>query len=484
MNQFEKAKYTAIISDLHLTEEEPVNLEFPLWKKYKTKEFFFDKDFVEFLLDIEKKAGPDKVELILNGDIFDFDSVSSLPERPPFRVSWLENHRGLHPQEEKSVYKINKVIESHPEWFKALGKFVNNGHKAVFVIGNHDLELHFPKVQENLTEALDLAFDNVDRVRFVEWFYISNNDTLVEHGNQYDPYCLSIDPVSPFVQKFNKIEIRIPFGNLTTRYLINGMGFFNPYLESNFIMSAGEYVNFFFKYIVRAQPFLMLSWFWGSTVVLVQSFFDYLLPPLREPLEIEGRIENIAKRSNATPRMVREMRFLTVPSATSKPLLILRELWLDRAFLVCLAFLLFLQFFFLIDQVYDISFYWTLIPFTLFMPFFIFYSKSVTSSVQLFKEPAEKILTMASMITGVNRIIYGHTHVYRHEIIGPVEHLNSGTWSPAFKDVECENPIDQKTFIWIQPGEHQHRRAKLCQFKDGQSFDVFGSKGGKMRRGN
>ncbi|MCB0391155.1 MAG: metallophosphoesterase [Bdellovibrionales bacterium] len=484
MSDFTKARYTAIISDLHLTEEEPVNLEYPLWKKYKTREFFFDRDFAEFLKTIEMKAQGEKIELILNGDIFDFDSVSSIPNDPPFRISWLESKRGLHPQEEKSIYKFHRIHDGHREWFMALSNFLRKGHRVVFVIGNHDLELHFPKVQQALIESLGINKEEKERVKFTEWFYISNQDTLVEHGNQYDPYCLSIDPVSPFVQKYNKIEIRIPFGNLTTRYLINGMGFFNPYLESNFIMTAGEYVKFFFKYIMRAQPFLMFSWLWGSMVVLVQSFLDSLLPPLREPLEIEGRIEEIAKRSNATPRMVRELRSLTAAPATSRPLLILRELWLDRAFLVTLAFLLFLQLFFVIDQIYDISFYWMLIPFALFMPFFIFYSKTVTSSVHMFKEPQEKILTMASLITGVNRIIYGHTHIHRHEIIGPVEHLNSGTWSPAFEDVECKKPIEQQTFIWIYPEANELRKAKLYQFDGGRVIDVFGSKGGKMRRIN
>jgi UDP-2,3-diacylglucosamine pyrophosphatase LpxH len=482
MVNFEFASFTAIISDLHLTEEEPVNLKYPLWKKYKTREFFFDREFADFLIEIEKKARGEKIELILNGDIFDFDSITSLPDSPPYSITWLEKKRGLHPQEEKSVFKMNKIIEAHGIWFRSLGEFINRGHRAVFIIGNHDLELHFHRVQDALVEALDLHFEKLGHVRFAPWFYISNKDTLVEHGNQYDPYCLSIDPVSPFVQKYNKIEVRIPFGNLTTRYLINGMGFFNPYLESNFIMSAGEYVKFFFRYIARAQPFLMLSWLWGSVVILVQSFTDHLLPPLRDPLEIESRIEKIAKKSNSTPRIVREMRSLSVPSATSQPFLILKELWLDRAFLVLLAFLLFLQLFFVIDQVYQISFYWTLIPFLIFMPFFIFYSRNVSSAVHLFKEPREKILMMASLITGVNRICYGHTHIFRHEIIGPVEHLNSGTWSPAFEDVECKKPHDQKTFIWLYPDDPLHRRAQLLQYKNGRIVDALKARSKKSNR--
>ena len=46
---FSKATYTAIVSDLHLCEAEPESSKFPLWKKYKTREFFFDSQFRVFL---------------------------------------------------------------------------------------------------------------------------------------------------------------------------------------------------------------------------------------------------------------------------------------------------------------------------------------------------------------------------------------------------------------------------------------------------
>ena len=99
----------------------------------------------------------------------------------------------------------------------------------IFVIGNHDLELHWPKVQQAILDRLDLPDEYQFAVRFNEWFYINNQDTLVEHGNQYDPYCLAEDPIHPFIKRHNRIEIRIPFGNWATRFMINNMGF-NPML--------------------------------------------------------------------------------------------------------------------------------------------------------------------------------------------------------------------------------------------------------------
>ena len=474
VKDFKEADYTVVVSDLHLCEEEPLNVRFPLWKKYKTRQFFFDDQFNDFLHMIHEKSCGQPIELVLNGDIFDFDSVTGLPEAPAYRVSWLERRRGLNPQEAKSLYKIERILDHHPQWVSVLKWFVTKGHKVVFIIGNHDLELHYSEVQKAIISRLELTEDLQGCVRFNEWFYISNGDTLIEHGNQYDPYCVIPDPIHPLVQRFNKVEIRIPFGNLATRYMINGMGFFNPHADTNFIMTAKEYIRIFFRYIVAAQPFLMWTWFWSSIVTLWVSFVNRLASPMRDPLSIEDRVEAIAQKSNATPRMVRELLQLFVPPAASRPLLILRELWLDRAFLILLFFAVSFQVFLFIKSVYDISLFWTFIPLILFLPFFIFYSQSVSSHIAKYKEPNERILSMQSSITKVSRIIYGHTHQARHEMIGPIEHLNCGTWSPAFEDVECEQPIHQKTYVWIQPGRELNQRvAQLLQFEEEGEQEVF-----------
>ncbi|MGZ3773722.1 MAG: metallophosphoesterase [Pseudobdellovibrionaceae bacterium] len=466
---FKTASYTAIISDLHLCETEPVNIRFPLWKKFKTKQFFFDNVFEEFLKHIESKAHGGFVELVLNGDIFDFDSVLRLPEKPVFHVSWLEKYRGLYPREERSRFKIEVILKDHPQFVSALKEFIQKGHRAVFVMGNHDLELHFPEVQKEIYRHLDLPEDKKDHVRFVEWFYLSNQDTLIEHGNQYDPYCMCEDPVNPFVRGYNFVSLKLPFGNLACRYILNGLGFFNPHVDSNYIMTLPEYITFFLKYMLRAQPLLIFTWFWGAVVTLLHSFFDRLAAPIRNPLKIEDRVALIAKNSNAEPRMVRELKELFVAPAASDPFLLARELWLDRAFLIFVTFFLLFELMVSVRSIYEISFFWMFIPLFMLLPFFLFYSKSVISLVSNYKEPDEHVLAMASAITKVQRIVFGHTHHTRHEMIGSVEHLNSGCWSPAFLDVECTKPIDQKTFVWIFPSEQGSRQAELLKFENGTS---------------
>ncbi|MGZ3768400.1 MAG: metallophosphoesterase [Bdellovibrio sp.] len=469
-SDFKTARYTAIISDLHLCEAEPVNIRFPLWKKFKTRQFFFDDVFDGFLKNIEEKAQGEQVELVLNGDIFDFDSVLRLPEKPVFSISWLEKHRGLYPREERSRYKIEIILNDHAVFVESLRNFVLRGHRVIFVIGNHDLELHFPEVQNEICKKLNLPEDKKNQVRFVEWFYLSNQDTLIEHGNQYDPYCMCEDPVNPFVRGYNFVSLKLPFGNLACRYILNGLGFFNPHVDSNYIMTLPEYVRFFLKYMLRSQPGLIFTWFWGAVVTLLHAFFDRLASHIRNPLKIEDRVAFIAEKANAEPRMVRELKELFVDPAASDPVLLARELWLDRAFIIFLTFFLLFQAMVFIRSVYEISFFWMFIPLFLLLPFFLFYSKSITSLVSNYKEPDERVLAMASAITKVQRIVFGHTHHTRHEMIGLVEHLNSGCWSPAFLDVECTKPLDQKTFVWISPTVDQGpRQAELFKFEAGKS---------------
>lgn len=458
--------FTAIISDLHLCEAEPVHPKYPLWKKFKTGQFFFDKQFKIFLSSIESLSNGNQIELILNGDIFDFDSVTVLPLDPPYRLNWVEITRGLNPEEHKSTFKIQKIITDHPIWFGELSSFIKRGNKVVFVIGNHDLELHFPRVQEKIKEALNLTGEELDRITFSDFFYISNNDTLVEHGNQYDPYCVCQNPISPFIRKFNRIEVRLPFGNLASRYMINSMGFFNPHADSNYIMSASEYWRFFTKYLIRTQPLIIWTWFSSAVLVLTQSFLDRLMPEVKNPLTIEDRVEAIAKRSNATPRMVRELAELRVHPASSNPLQIARELWLDRAFLVGIAFILTYILILQIKILWSVSLFWMFIPLFLFLPFFIFYSKSVVPQTMKYKEPRERTLSIAGQITKVRRVVYGHTHVIRHEWLGEIEHLNPGTWSPAFEDVECTRPVGKKAFVWIYPTAQQFRQAEVFEFQE------------------
>jgi len=448
---FSHADHTVVVSDIHLADAEPPHPKNPLWKRFKRPEYFVDKSFKSFLEYLSFEiAGA--VELVLNGDIFDFDSVMALPRDASFHVGWLEKKRGLSSEEEKSKFKIKTILEDHRVWVEGLKEFILRGNRIVFVIGNHDIELQWPSVQQAIVAALDLPDPLVSRVRFCEWFYISNQDTLIEHGNQYDAYSLCSNPINPLIKKGHKVYVRIPFGNLAGKFMLNGIGLMNPHSEGSYIKSSiKEYLVFYFKYVITTQPFLLLTWFWSAFVTLVYSVTEGLLPPMTDPLTVDSRVEAIANRSNATTGMVWALKELHVHPAIYNPFKILRELWLDRAIMLVFIFFVSFQFFSFLNVFVAVSFWWFLLPLVLLMPLFVFYAKSIESEVMASQEAAFHSAPISARITKVKRVIQGHTHREVHTWVDGIEYLNTGTWSPAYVDVECTQPYGRKCFAWVNP---------------------------------
>ena len=462
---------TVILSDLHLTDAEPVDPSRPYWKAFKRREFFFDDDFARLLAWLEGSA-EEPVELILNGDIFEFDDMTELPDEPPGPIDWLERRRGLGSEEWMSRFKMGRIIADHPVWFSALADFVRRGNHAVFVIGNHDLELHWPSVQQMVTAALDLDDQAAARVRFCNWFYLSGGDTYVSHGNQYDPYCVIKTPIDPLIDVRGRPRVRIPFGDLAQRYMLNGMGYFNPHATGNYIMSAWAYVRFFARYMLRTQPLLVLTWFWSAMVTLWRSLRDHWRPPMRDPLTVEEKVADIAARSNATPATARRLLALDVPSACTNPLMIAQELWLARGLLFLLVVVGAFQFIATVNFVWPISPWWILLLLALLFPVFLLYSFKVRP--QVFVEPllTPRRAELIATITGARNVVFGHTHVPVIEAIGPVVYANSGFWSPAFTEPECIHRIGVPTFVELAGDDAGPRRPALFSWPAGAEAPV------------
>lgn len=442
---------TIVVSDMHLADAQEPHPRRPHWKAYKQARFFIDDDFAK-LVDHVLERAEGHVEVILNGDIFDFDAVTTLPDELPGPTSWLSRVRGLASEEWMSLYKIDVIFDHHPTWFGALKNLLERGHSAIFVIGNHDVELHWPSVQERIQERMALTEEERTRIRFCTSFYISNGDTFVTHGHLFDPYCTEKTPIDPLILMHGRPRVRIPFGDMANRYMLNGMGYFNPHANENFIMSGREYIAFFFKFMFRAQPLLLWTWFWSSAATLFLVLRDFWTPEMRDPLVVEEKTQTIAEKSNATPAMVRRFNALKIPSAALNPLKIIRTLWLDRGVLFLLTIYLAWQFLLTINFVWPISPWWILLFITILFPGFVFYSVRVKSPVQHTMLLDQRRAELIGRITGTNQGICGHTHVPLVAQFESFRYVNGGFWSPAFKEPTCETRIGTQTFVWIRAG--------------------------------
>jgi UDP-2,3-diacylglucosamine pyrophosphatase LpxH len=466
--------HTLVVSDMHVSEAVRPDPRRPLWMAHKRRELFIDDDFARFLAHVET-AADSPIELVLNGDIFDFDSVTEVPQGDA-RVDWLARRRGLASEEWMSLFKIDVIIREHPTWFTALAGFVGRGHRAVFVIGNHDVELYWPSVQRRICERLGVEpppalLDDGDPpppapVEFCSWFYLSGGDTYVSHGHQYDPHCTVKNPIDPMIEVSGRPRVRVPFGDLAARYMLNGMGYFNPHASDNYIMTARSYLRFFFRYMLRTQPLLIWTWFWGAVATWVITFAEYWRPAMRDPLLVEEKVRTVARRANATPAMVRQLDALHVHSSCTNPFAVMRELWLDRALLFLAAVLAAWFIVLTINVALPLNPLWVFVPLALLLFPFAMYAASVKPSV--FSEPLldERRAELIHKITGARHVVFGHTHRPVHERVGPVTYVNGGSWSPAFREPECETRIGTQTFVWIRgaPGE---REIALCEWPSG-----------------
>ncbi|MSP92653.1 MAG: hypothetical protein EXR79_12760 [Myxococcales bacterium] len=451
---------TVIVSDMHLTEAQPLDPQRPYWMSFKRREHFIDGDFARLLAQLQTES-QEPVELILNGDIFDFDAVTALPDQPPVPITWFQRARGLASEAWMSAFKMDIIVRDHPDWFAALGGFVAAGHCAVFVCGNHDLEMHWPDVQQRVRTALALDDAANVRVRFVPWFYLSGGDTYVSHGHQYDAYCSVPDPVNPLIDVHGRPRVAIPFGDQANRFMLNGMGYFNPHATSNYIMSARQYVRFFFKYMAKDQPLLLWTWAWSAAATLLLTLRDYLRPPLRDPLTVEDKVAAIAQRSNVTPAMVRQLVAVDVPSACTNPIKIVRELWLDRG--VLFAAMVAVAYLFGATASFwgNVTPLIMLVPLALLFPLFLAYSFQVKP--ETFVEPllTPQRARVIARITGAHMAVFGHTHEPLIDDIGGLRYCNGGSWSPAFAEPECKTRLSVPTFVRVRPLPSGRRALEL-----------------------
>lgn len=437
---------TFIISDTHLFESEESSNK--LWKKFKNKKYFFDHSLKNF---INKISCYEDCTLVLNGDIFDLDSVTRVPNYPKTNLKPYEYKFGLNPMEWKSVYKIEQIFLDHIVFFNALKDFIKNGNKVVFIMGNHDLELMWIDVQNKIKEFLEIEKNDEKNLVFCEWFYITNN-TLIEHGNQYDPYCMCTNPINPIIKK-NGLKIRLPFGNLANRFMINQMGLKNPHNDESYTKSFKEFIIFFFKYEIRTQPFMVWTWFYGACKTFLYSFGEYRIPSLKDPLTYSDKIDKIATKANASTSQVLMLLNNQAHPAVRKPVVLLKELWLDRAFFLIGLIWFSWQAFSTQNVFSSFPYYWFFIYLLGLLPFFIYYAHGVSSDIHSNQSLALSHAPISAKICGVKRIVLGHSHNAQHKMIGNIEYLNTGTWSRIFKDVECEQEFHKETFVWIRNDE-------------------------------
>ena len=189
--------FKIILSDLHIGAGGQGN---PL------EDFHHDATLAQLLGDLahESDYSGQEVELILNGDAFEFWQVPALDTHEDFVPTRRYPDRyyaGTTASE--SERRMAMIVAGHRQLFQALGAFLQETEprrSLTIIKGNHDVQLHWPSVQNVLRDALDARGSRQRCLSFVP-LALQRDRLYLEHGSQHaealNRHPSFDDPVNP-----------------------------------------------------------------------------------------------------------------------------------------------------------------------------------------------------------------------------------------------------------------------------------------------
>ena len=250
-----------VVSDFHVTSgKDQVSGR---WSP--TEDFFWDDTFRDFLAG---HATRPPTTLIINGDLFDFLQVLVFPtveEREEYQIPTEEINRayGLQCSEACCEFQIEQIMDGHEVMLQALADFLAAGNNLRILKGNHDIQLHWPKVQERIFLRLQRFAERTngkiarEQVKFMPWFYYVPGLLYVEHGNQFEETTAFRNFLTPILPRGDEDrhnpQIELDLSSLLVRYLTNRLEPINPLADN--IRPLSRYYGMMWK----KYPYLMIS---------------------------------------------------------------------------------------------------------------------------------------------------------------------------------------------------------------------------------
>jgi predicted phosphodiesterase len=363
----------------------------------------------------------------------------------------LERKRGLRATEVKSIWKLEQVLGDHLKFVAALARFLAlDNHSLVYVLGNHDREFHFPGVQRGFVRSIADQLADVttlcSRITFEPWFYYVPGEIYVEHGQQYDFYTSFRHVLQPTTQTREGEMIALPMGNLSNRYLMSQMGFFNPH-AGDYILNLFSYAWHWLRYYAFSRRGIALNWFFGSLLVLAR-----LLRTKREihatPPGYDEMKSRLCQRSAISETEFRQIEVLQHPPITNRVYRIVREFWIDRL-IVALLMTSGTITLALVEIPLWIKLMVPLSSFPLLYLIYEWFAHGET--VRGVEQEIRRYGTEIARILLTPLVVFGHTHAPQMFPIGEgVTFVNTGTWAPIFsKNQPGELLPGLRNTLWV-----------------------------------
>lgn len=239
-----------LLSDNHLGEYIKEHARIDYLKKMGE----IDKDLCDFFeYYANNRQGGRPWRLVINGDFLDFLTVTVRPSdeaqqsTPGLALDPEELLFGLDSDEEKVVWKLERMFERHRLAFTFLADFVGKGNYLEMLYGNHDAEFFWSEAKDTFVRLLvDVYFGServpghsrrefASRVRWHEWFYYEPGEFYIEHGSQYDDFSSFEYRLCPIVP-FRSDDLAMPVSHMIIHYFVNHMEGFRTHGKDNWTM--------------------------------------------------------------------------------------------------------------------------------------------------------------------------------------------------------------------------------------------------------
>lgn len=203
-----------MISDLHVGDPKAKRLD----------DFSADAAFERLLSEaIPEAARGAPATLVIGGDFLDFPQA--LPE-----LGKLSPEPRLGTTEAESRRRMKQMIDGHPRVFDALQGFLKAGNQVLVLPGNHDIDLHWEGVFEDLRTATG-SFPE-PKFRFVREGHLQERGVYLEHGNQYafdNRFEFWSDPRRP--DRYGEPRIERPWGTWFMDVAYNEIEWVYPFVN-------------------------------------------------------------------------------------------------------------------------------------------------------------------------------------------------------------------------------------------------------------
>lgn len=412
-----------------------------------------DEDLVRLLRHYRATPAPDgRWRLVVAGDLIDFIGMTVRVEGEALSTPPNEDEQeyGLGNAEDHARAKLRHVAERHRDVFAAMAEFVGHGHALTLVHGNHDLELHWDGVKDELRAILrrhaeaagvhDSAFDA--RVGFQPWFFYVDGVAYIEHGHQYDAYCATDHVMAPY-SPLDPRRIMRGFSDVLLRRVVRPTRGMREHGHE--ALGLFDYVTMGMRLGVGGMWRLLVR-FVGAVLELLRlrrEHFAEAAAALRE--EHERRVALLAEATRIGVDRLRALAALQTPPITRSIRGILGSVLIDRMALGLLCTLALVVAGVLAARH---GHHTWMLPASIVVGW-VFAHRQLTRARQI--DPTDALAERAAHLAKlfpVAFVVMGHTHIpAQAKVAGSsTTYINVGAWA--------EEEADDPSHVWRAPRTH------------------------------